>query len=1177
MALATANDIQEIYIAYYGRPADPAGLDYWLARVNTDHAGDLTAIINAFGASAEATSLYGGRTSAESVTALYQQLFGRAPEASGLQFYVDGLAAGTYTLVSIAKNILDGATGDDATVVTNRTTVANSFTTELRVDGTYAGNDAAAVARAFLATVDKTTASVTAATADLSATLADVAAGAASTEVTLTSAAETVTGSAGRDTFVGVISALSSERTLTAADSIAGGEGADQAFITIKTGFEAGFTDGTGGMSGVETVTITNAGAIARTFDAAEVTDVEKWVLESATGITHLENIEAPGVVVRIDGASSATQIIDFVDSMVTGTSDAMTLELNASSINSLTLAGIEELTVKTLGTTSNTISVTSTVTDIMAEGAGTLTIALASSSAAELIDASDRTGATTMTVTNGTSLETVLGGSGADTITSAATSGALESISGGAGNDAFNLNTGSVRANATIDGGAGTDTLTLDGAAKVMQATMTGVENLVVAGITGDLTFDGTNVTGLTAVKVTTANANVTFSEQAAGAFTLEMAGANTSSGKTVTLDAEGDLTVTRTSTAAQKTAKADLANAVSVTNANATSLTLDLDDYTSYSGTVTAAAAESVTIDVGSSVSTAGTGSVSGFKGVVTAKAAESFTVTSAGLLSGSLNVVNALSGSITTTSSLTNDANTFSVDADDLEILEVTNAMTLDLSGSDFAKVQELTINSSKGTVTLPTLADVAVVRATGTGTSTAAETTLVLGSLGDSSHDYGISVTVSEYRGGTTITNIDTDGDITLNATGSTGSLRVSGSVTGLATASTVTLDFTGMTDNVTLNAVTGKTINIDVDSMGATGHVTLAGALTGTTVDIDAGDSAGNLTIAGNVTATTLNLDLGGNTGTFTNSGTWTVKNLDYTGQSTVSNAFSVKASAGGGTMAIDGGILADTFTLDASSAASSITVSGDLGIQSAGTSDTITVNFGSTGYGGVNLSGLTGLESATINGTSATGALAITGSSAADSIDGGSGNDTINGGAGADSIESGTGVDSLTGGSGNDAFIFDITDLATFGTNYTITSGATLTVTGADIITDFSEGDELVFAPSNGSSTTLISTTATQITGAGSTQLSDLSSSKFALVQGTYQLQTGSTTVYEFVISSTGADALMILDKDGTASSTAGDWAFLVLRNYDADNADPGGSATGDSNASYTGIVGGGG
>ena len=125
MATAYTDQVQKVYIAYYGRAADPVGLAYWAAKVETD---GLDGIMASFGASAEATTLYGSLTNTAKVNALYQQSFGRDADFAGLMYYAGQLTAGTMTAATIAQNIFDGASGADATILANKLVVAKAYT-----------------------------------------------------------------------------------------------------------------------------------------------------------------------------------------------------------------------------------------------------------------------------------------------------------------------------------------------------------------------------------------------------------------------------------------------------------------------------------------------------------------------------------------------------------------------------------------------------------------------------------------------------------------------------------------------------------------------------------------------------------------------------------------------------------------------------------------------------------------------------------------------------------------------------------------------------------------------------------------------------------------------------------------------------------------------------------------
>ncbi|PVX76295.1 DUF4214 domain-containing protein [Paraburkholderia unamae] len=147
---ATLDQIQELYIAYYGRPADADGLTYWAAQLDAQN-GNLTSIINAFATSAESVALYGANASAEDlVTAIYQNVLHRAPDAAGLEFYAQALKAGTITAGSLALSVLNGVQNDDIATVQNELAAAHQFTAGAT---NYGGDTASAIGRTFLSQV----------------------------------------------------------------------------------------------------------------------------------------------------------------------------------------------------------------------------------------------------------------------------------------------------------------------------------------------------------------------------------------------------------------------------------------------------------------------------------------------------------------------------------------------------------------------------------------------------------------------------------------------------------------------------------------------------------------------------------------------------------------------------------------------------------------------------------------------------------------------------------------------------------------------------------------------------------------------------------------------------------------------------------------------------------------
>ena len=65
------DQVQQLYIAYFGRPADSVGQAYWADRIDAAN-GSIAAVIAGFSASAESAALFGSSTTAQKVTAIYQ-------------------------------------------------------------------------------------------------------------------------------------------------------------------------------------------------------------------------------------------------------------------------------------------------------------------------------------------------------------------------------------------------------------------------------------------------------------------------------------------------------------------------------------------------------------------------------------------------------------------------------------------------------------------------------------------------------------------------------------------------------------------------------------------------------------------------------------------------------------------------------------------------------------------------------------------------------------------------------------------------------------------------------------------------------------------------------------------------------------------------------------------------
>lgn len=107
-AESTAAQAYRIYQAAFNRPADPAGLGYWIE--NLQGGTTVEQIAAAFVASDEFRSTYGKSPSnREIATRFYQNVLGRAPDTAGLDYWVKVLDTGIATVPNVLAAFADSA------------------------------------------------------------------------------------------------------------------------------------------------------------------------------------------------------------------------------------------------------------------------------------------------------------------------------------------------------------------------------------------------------------------------------------------------------------------------------------------------------------------------------------------------------------------------------------------------------------------------------------------------------------------------------------------------------------------------------------------------------------------------------------------------------------------------------------------------------------------------------------------------------------------------------------------------------------------------------------------------------------------------------------------------------------------------------------------------------------
>jgi hypothetical protein len=158
--------VQQLYVAFFGRAADPDGLAFHaatLARLQLptglhDMAAaygtnaDVRTIIDSLANSAEAQALYGGAPE-RLITALYLNSFNRDADAPGLRFWVDAIQTHGLSTGAAITTILASAQGSDVITFERKAEAASMLTTALdraEARALYAGHGPNALVRDLL-------------------------------------------------------------------------------------------------------------------------------------------------------------------------------------------------------------------------------------------------------------------------------------------------------------------------------------------------------------------------------------------------------------------------------------------------------------------------------------------------------------------------------------------------------------------------------------------------------------------------------------------------------------------------------------------------------------------------------------------------------------------------------------------------------------------------------------------------------------------------------------------------------------------------------------------------------------------------------------------------------------------------------------------------------------------
>ncbi|MGY8905557.1 MAG: DUF4214 domain-containing protein [Burkholderiales bacterium] len=575
-ASAYTTILQQFYLAYFGRPADPVGLatssqalasagaPTTLAGLLSSTNATVVALINGFGTSAESTALFTGSTTAR-VTAIYQNVLNRNPDVGGLLYWSTEIDSGRLSLARVALAVIEAGARDtnDGALVTAKTNVAISYTAAVDTVAeinAYNGTAAATSARTLLSTVTATTTTATfqaSVDANIAGLVSSGGGGAAGVSLSLTSGVDgSVVGTSGNDTITGVVVVgTTASTTYTAGDSINGGAGVDTFNIIVDQtdGTNTGVTVPVVGttLSNVEVISISSTGnnpgdrVTANVSGIAGVTTLNAALTGTAAPVELTSNANATAV--SVSGATTVT----ISDAAATGDRLATVSLTN----NGAATIGSDALTALNLTTSSGDATITAAaatralavslngVTGGVVTDATATTLNVTSSTAATTGVTLTAAAATTVSITAGvattiTDLTTVAAttitatGAGAAKISALTTPTALTAIDASGSTGGLTV-TPAIATGVLFTGGAGADGVTLT--TGFTRAITTGAGNDIVtyggvAGTGGSVVAgDGTDVIVMTSVQAMDASATAVFNSKFSGFETLRLSAITT------------------------------------------------------------------------------------------------------------------------------------------------------------------------------------------------------------------------------------------------------------------------------------------------------------------------------------------------------------------------------------------------------------------------------------------------------------------------------------------------------------------------------------------------------------------------------------------------------------------------------------------------------------------------
>lgn len=433
----TANQVQSLYLAYFGRPAEQAGLTYWTAQTNAT----VDQISAAFAQQPEYSNVYGSLNRVQTIQELYTNLFNRTATDTEINYWN---ASQDITVDRLALALVNGATGNDSVTLSNKVGISQVLTAQ-------AGASASAQT---LTTAGNNAGFGTTFTGSSSQSASQQAA------LQFTNTRETL---------------VNQTQFSINGDNVVNGNGATAGSAANAPALSF-FSATTGTLNatnaGVASIVLPSDSAVTALTVNGTVGDVAGTANANASTLTFTETL----------GTNETATVLTSLNLGLTNSAVAPTVTtINANGIESLTTidgsASSAALTINTTGagdatpvTGSGAVGTSLANLTTLNGGSGNdvLTVSTVAASAGQTVAAltvNGGAGADQITGTTGSAALTINAGDGADTVTLTTTGAtAASTVNLGAGNDVINLAAGAFGTGTShavsIDLGAGNDTL---------------------------------------------------------------------------------------------------------------------------------------------------------------------------------------------------------------------------------------------------------------------------------------------------------------------------------------------------------------------------------------------------------------------------------------------------------------------------------------------------------------------------------------------------------------------------------------------------------------------------------------------------------------------------------------------------------------------------------------------